>query len=494
MAVTKIHLIKTTLKKAIDYICNGDKTDSEIYVTTHLCSRENAHKEFELTKKQFGSRTKTLAHHLIQSFVPEEVSFEEAHQVGIELCEKILEGKYEYVLATHIDKDHIHNHIIFNSIDIDEGKVYHSYYGSYMNIRNQSDRLCNEHGLSVIDQETQKEINEIKRRKFVNWYDWNEDKKGKSYKSRFQFDMDRVIQKAINWEHFLKIMEQYGYEIKFGKYIAFKQKNQQRFTRAKTIGDNYTEEKIKERIKERIRNKDKDLGNIIDIKNNDKANSSKGYEHWATKHNLQTAASTLVEIRNKGFNSMEELERGISRLSIEKNELKRAFDKMSLEQNRIKEVVKHIQVCINKREHYEGYRKNPNDKIYMMMNRKDVEAYQKSYEEIDIFLKQFPHLRHVVLGELKAKSGKNLFKKLNERSKELQVKQEEIAKKHNSLAAQYEELEHLKVNMNDYLGRNKTEDKKESVIGAIKRHQADDKEKPKEKPKEKKEASKEAER
>lgn len=466
MAVTKIHPIKTTLKKAIDYICNGDKTDDEIYVTTHLCSRENAHKEFELTKKQFNSRTKTLAHHLIQSFVPEEVSFEEAHQVGIELCEKILGGKYEYVLATHIDKDHIHNHIIFNSIDVDEGKVYHSYYGSYTNIRNQSDKLCKEHNLSVIDQEIQKEINEIKRRKFVNWYDWNEDKKGKSYKSRLQFDMDRVIQKAISWEHFLKIMEQYGYEIKFGKYIAFKQKNQQRFTRAKTIGDNYTEEKIKERI----RNKDKDLGNIIDIKNNDKANSSKGYEHWATKHNLQTAASTLVEIRNKGFNSMEELERDISRLSIEKNELKREFDKLSWEQKRIKEVVKHIQICISKREHYEGYRKNPNDKIYMMMNRKDVESYQKSYEEIDIFLKQFPHLRHVVAGELKTKSSKNLFRKLNEHSKELQAKQEVIIKKHNSLAAQYDELEHLKVNMNDYLGRDKTEKKKESVIDTIKNH------------------------
>src|SRR3712207_8776132 len=94
---------------------------------------------------------------------------------------------------------------------------------------------------------------------------------------------------------------------------------------------------------------------------------------------------------------MEELERGISRISIEKNELKREFDKLSWEQKRIKEVIKHIQICINKREHYEGYRKNPNDKIYMMMNRKDVEAYQKSYEEIDIFLKQFPHLKHVVL-------------------------------------------------------------------------------------------------
>ena len=181
------------------------------------------------------------------------------------------------------------------------------------------------------------------------------------------------------------------YEIKRGKHIAFRSKNQQRFTRAKTIGANYTEE----RIKERILNKDKELGNIIDLKNNDKVKSIKGYEHWATKHNLKTSASTLVEIRNKGFKSMEELERSISRISVEKNDLKREYDKLSLEQKRIKEVVKHIQICISKREHYDGYRKNPNDKIYMMMNRKDVGAYQKSYEEIDVFLKQFPHLRHV---------------------------------------------------------------------------------------------------
>ena len=473
MAVTKIHPIKTTLKKAIDYICNGDKTDDEIYVTTHLCSRENAHKEFELTKKQFHSRTKTLAHHLIQSFVPEEVSFEEAHRVGIELCEKILGGKYEYVLATHIDKDHIHNHIIFNSIDVDDGKVYHSYYGSYMNIRNQSDKLCKEHNLSVIDQETQREINEIKRRKFVSWHDWNEDKKGSSYKSKLQFDIDRSIQQSFNWQDFLSKMESYGYEIKYGKHIAFRSKNQQRFTRAKTIGDNYTEE----RIKDRILNKEKELGNIVDIKNNDKAKSSRGYEHWAIKHNLKTAASTLVEIRHKGFKSMEELERGISRISIEKNDLKREFDKLSWEQKRIKEAVKHIQICISKREHYEGYRKNPNDKIYMMMNRKDVEAYQKSYAEIDIFLKQFPHLRHVVLEELKTKSSKNLFRILNENSKELQAKQEEIIKKHNSLAARYDELEHLKVNMNSYLGKIKTEDKKESVIGNIEKYKIEEHEK-----------------
>ena len=473
MAVTKIHPIKTTLKKAIDYICNGDKTDDEIYVTTHLCSRENAHKEFELTKKQFNSRTKTLAYHLIQSFVPEEVSFEEAHQVGMELCEKILEGKYEYVLATHIDKDHIHNHIIFNSIDVDEGKVYHSYYGSYMNIRNQSDRLCKEHNLSVIDQETQREINEIKRRKFVNWYDWNEDKKGSSYKSRLQFDIDRSIKQSVNWQDFLSKMESYGYEIKFGKHIAFRKKGQQRFTRAKTIGENYTEE----RIKVRILNKEKELGNIIDIKNIKKAKSSRGYEHWATKHNLKTAASTLIEIRDRGFNSMDELERGISRISIEKNELKREFDKLSWEQKRIKEVVKHIQICISKREHYEGYRKNPNDKIYMMMNRKDVEAYQKSYEEIDVFLKQFPYLKNTVLEGLRSKSGKNLFRKLNEHSKDLGLKQESIAKQHDSLMDEFIELKHLKNNMDDYIGREKTKKKKESVACLIKKYEVVDKEK-----------------
>lgn len=463
MAVTKIHSIKTTLKKAIDYICNGDKTDNEIYVTTHLCSRENAHKEFELTKKQFSSRTKTLAHHLIQSFVPEEVSFEEAHQVGIELCEKILEGKYEYVLATHIDKDHIHNHIIFNSIDVEEGKIYHSYYGSYMNIRNQSDRLCKEHNLSVIDQETQREINEIKRRKFVNWYDWNEDKKGSSYKSRLQFDIDRTIKQSINWQGFLSKMESYGYEIKYGKHIAFRSKNQQRFTRAKTIGANYTEE----RIKDRILNKDKELGNIIDIKNNEKVKSSKGYECWATKHNLKTATSTLIEIRDRGFNSMTELESEIKRLSSRTNQLRKKFRDKEFELKRIKEITKHLQTCINKKAHYDGYRKNPNDKIYMMMNKKDVEAYKEAYSEVEIFIKQFPHLKKEIMEGLKRGAGKSIFKELNQHSKSLHDIQKELVEEHDKLQEKRSELGKLKANIDQYLGRN--EEPKKSILQQIKR-------------------------
>ena len=184
---------------------------------------------------------------------------------------------------------------------------------------------------------------------------------------------------------------------------------------------------------------------------------------------MQVASKILLKIRDKGFNSMEALENGIQKISSQKNELKREFDKLSWEQKRIKEVIKHVQICMSKREHYESYRKNPNDKIYMMMNRKDVEAYQKSYEEIDVFLKQFPHLKDAVLEGLKKKSGKNLFRKLNEHSKALQVKQEVIAKKHNSLSAQYEELEHLKNNMNEYMGNEKTLEMqpKKSIIRQI---------------------------
>ena len=461
MAITNIHPIKSTLKAAIDYICNIEKTADEIYVSTHLCSRKNAHNEFALTKKQYNSKTKILAHHLIQSFAPNEVSFEEAHQVGKELCERILEGKYEYVLATHIDKNHIHNHIIFNSIDVEEGKVYHSYYGSYMKIRNQSDKLCEEHHLSVIDLETQKEINEIMKRKFVNWYDWNEDKKGNSYKSRLQFDIDRAIKKSLNWEDFLKIMDSYGYEIKQGKHIAFKSEKQQRFTRAKTISTNYTEDSIKNRIQ----NKNKEVGNIIDIKSSKKVKSSKGYENWATMHNLKTASETMVLIHEKGYASIHDLEKDLSKLSLSSNELRKEFKAKEFEQMRIKEIVRDLQICVNKKAHYDGYKKNPNDKIYKMINKKDIESYEKAYAEVEVFIKQFPHLKNIVVNGLKQNDNKFLFKSLNDCSRNLQSEMQVIAKNHNEIKEKYEELNRLKLNIDKFA--NKSDEPKKSIIKEI---------------------------
>lgn len=313
MAVTKIHPIKTTLKKSIDYICNKEKTDNEIYVTTYLCTRELAHKEFEMTRKEFRSKTKTLAHHLIQSFILGEVSFEKAHEVGKKLCDSIFDGKFEYVLAIHIDKGHIHNHIIFNSVDSIEGKIYRSYYGSYIKIRNESDRICREDNLSVIDSETSKEYSKVMNRVYENWYEWDQDKQGKSYKSKLQIDINRSIKSVNSFEEFLSKMKELGYEIKFGKHIAFKHKDKERFTRSKTLGINFTEEKIKERIK----NKNNEVDSIIDISKNLKVKNSKAYEFWATKHNLQTASKSILLLRQSGYKSKKEVDEKFNSLKKE---------------------------------------------------------------------------------------------------------------------------------------------------------------------------------
>ena len=136
MAVTKIHPIKTTLNKAVDYICNPDKTDNQILISSYGCSYQTADIEFGFTLSKARDKGDNLGHHLIQSFAPGEVSYEEAHRIGKELADKVLGGRYEYVLTTHIDKGHIHNHIIFCAVDFTTHRKYVSNKKSYYQIRN----------------------------------------------------------------------------------------------------------------------------------------------------------------------------------------------------------------------------------------------------------------------------------------------------------------------------------------------------------------------
>ena len=150
MAVTKTHPIKSTLKAAIDYICNPEKTDGKLLVSSYGCAAETADIEFSWTRRHAINKGTNLGRHLIQAFQPGEVTPEQAHEIGMELAKEILGGKYEFVLTTHIDKDHVHNHLIFNAVSFADHKHYHSNKRSYHDIRRTSDRLCKEHGLSVI--------------------------------------------------------------------------------------------------------------------------------------------------------------------------------------------------------------------------------------------------------------------------------------------------------------------------------------------------------
>ena len=177
MAITKIHPIKSTLNLAIDYITKSEKTDEKILVSSFKCHPSTAHIQFMKTREDNDTKGTVLARHLIQSFLPGEVNPIKAHEIGMELCKKILKGDYEFVLATHIDRGHIHNHIIFNNVNYKTGKCYQSNKKTYHKIRYQSDELCKENKLSVID-----EYYEAYKRKYKtagkSWYEYDQNKKG----------------------------------------------------------------------------------------------------------------------------------------------------------------------------------------------------------------------------------------------------------------------------------------------------------------------------
>lgn len=205
MAVTKTHPIKSTLKAAIDYICNPDKTDGKLLVSSFGCAAETADIEFEWTRRHAIDKGTHLGRHLIQAFEPGEVSPEEAHRIGMELAREVLGGKYEFVLTTHIDKDHVHNHLIFNAVSFTDHKHYHSNKRSYHEIRRASDRLCREHGLSVIVPGRDKGKSYIEHQAVQN---------GTSYKAKLKAAIDRLIPVSSSLEDLLGRLQREGYEIK----------------------------------------------------------------------------------------------------------------------------------------------------------------------------------------------------------------------------------------------------------------------------------------
>ena len=304
MAVTKTHPIKSTLKAAIDYICNPDKTDGKLLVSSFGCAAETADIEFEWTRRHAIDKGTHLGRHLIQAFEPGEVTPEEAHRIGMELAREVLGGKYEFVLTTHIDKDHVHNHLIFNAVSFTDHKHYHSNKHSYHEIRRASDRLCKEHGLSVIVPGRDKGKSYIEHQAAQN---------GTSYKAKLKAAIDRLIPTSSSLEDLLTRLQREGYEIKRGKYISARAPDQERFTRLKTLGADYTEEAVVSRIaggprsSRQPRQRNEKVSLLIDIQNNIKAQQSAGYQRWATIENLKRAAATMNFLTEHGIGSYEEL-------------------------------------------------------------------------------------------------------------------------------------------------------------------------------------------
>lgn len=311
MAVTKIKPIRGTVNKALAYILDPKKTDDQLYVSSFGCAASDAAaKEFEWTRnlavQQGMQMPKVIARHLIQSFDVGEVTPEQAHEIGKQFADEWLKGKYEYVIATHIDKGHCHNHIIFNAVNFVDYHAYRSNRRTYREMRQLSDEICKEHGLSVIPPS---------QSKGMDYKEYTEAKRGTSWKQKLKQTIDRCIITAKDWDEFLKLMQEAEYEIKPGKYVSFRAEGQERFTRAKTIGENYTEDRIKERIQGRnprrhsSRTASRGISLIGDIQRRIDAIGSKGYEHKAKLTILKEAARTLNYLTENNLLQYADLEK-----------------------------------------------------------------------------------------------------------------------------------------------------------------------------------------
>ena len=362
MAVTKIKPVKSTLSKALDYIENPDKTDGKMLISSFGCSYETADIEFGYTLSQALDKGNNLAFHLIQSFAPGEVDYEKAHEIGKQLADAVTKGQHEYVVTTHIDKGHIHNHIIFCAVNFVDHHKYNSNKRSYYGIRNMSDKLCRENGLSVVVPG--------KGSKGKSYAEYQAEKTGTSWKGKLKIAVDALIPQVSSFEELLQRLQAAGYEIKPGKYVSCRAPGQERFTRLKTLGADYTEEAIRERIAGRRAKAAKAPGEqrgvslLIDIENSIKAAQSKGYEQWAKIHNLKQAAKTMNFLTEHKIEQYADLVSRIEEMAAERGQ---AADALKNAEKRLADMavlIKNVSTYQKTKPVYDAYRKARNREKY----------------------------------------------------------------------------------------------------------------------------------
>ena len=437
MAVTKIKAIRGTLSKAIAYILNPEKTDEKLLVSSYGCASETAAREFEWTRKiaeQKGMNpVRIIARHVIQSFEIGEVTPELAHEIGKQFADEILGAKYEYVLTTHIDKDHVHNHLIFNAVDFVDYHAYKSYKRIYYDMREVSDRLCKENGLSVIPPS---------QNKGMGYKEYTEAKRGTSWKQKLKQTIDRLVITAKDYDDFLRLMQEAGYEIKTGKYISFRAEGQERFTRSKAIGENYTEERIKERIAGRTPRRSqrqttpKGISLIGDIQERIRLIDSKGYEYKAKLTILKEAARTLNYLTENNLLQYADLEKKVE-------DVHGSYDRTGKELKAVEARLREVQPLIKNISNYQ--RLKP---VYDAFQKaKDKPSFKAKHEAELVIFEAARSTLLAMQGEEKLPSLKTLQAEQQRLLDEQQRLYDERAK----LKKEARMIDTLKANVDDFL-------------------------------------------
>ena len=398
------------MSKAIAYILNPEKTDEKLLVSSYGCASETAAREFEWTRKiaeQKGMNpVRIIARHVIQSFEIGEVTPELAHEIGKQFADEILGGKYEYVLTTHIDKDHVHNHLIFNAVDFVDYHAYKSYKRIYYDMREISDRLCKENGLSVIPPS---------QNKGMGYKEYTEAKRGTSWKQKLKQTIDRLVITAKDYDDFLRLMQEAGYEIKTGKYISFRAEGQERFTRSKTIGENYTEERIKERIR------------LID---------SRGYEYKAKLTILTEAARTLNYLTENNLLQYADLEKKVE-------DVHSSYDRTGKELKGVEARLREVQPLIKNISNYQ--RLKP---VYDAFQKaKDKPGFKAKHEAELVIFEAARSTLLAIQGDEKLPS----LKTLQAEQAQLFEEQERLYAERNRFKKEAKQIETIKSNVDTFL-------------------------------------------
>ena len=463
MAYTKIHAIKASVGAAIKYICNPAKTDEQILIDSYGCSPETAPYDFKFSLSKGRSSDNNKAFHLIQSFMPEEVSYSEAHNIGIELADRLLEGKYSYVIATHIDHNHIHNHIVFCATDNINHKKYDDNRRSYYHIRQLSDELCESHNLSIISPGP---------KRGMKYNEWAARNNGTSWKAKLQTDIDDCIKISKNYEHFIALIKAKGYEIKgeeftdnAPKYISFRPLDGKQFIRGseRSLGPGYTKENIKNRIDTNIKShqnkipfpkkpspiisektqnellneKKKDLlkapPTALTNPNTDKMLNSPGLRQWANIQNLKAAAHIYAI-----YDTIEELQAKIEEKEVLFKTTKASLVAIEKKMKPASEILHYADMYITNLKYHNAYNRS-----------KDPDRYYRNH---DTELNLFNAAEHVLRDKYHINPAKMNYKNMQESYSLMEDKKTTLSTAWKSSEQELHELQVQLKALQEYLG------------------------------------------
>jgi len=433
--VAKGRTAAQSLGERTDYAKNPEKTEKGELVTAYRCDPFTVDEEFMLQKRLYhqlmgrSRRDDVMAYQIRQSFKPGEITPEEANRLGHELAMRFTKGRYSFIVATHTDRAHIHNHIVFNSTAIDGTRKFRNFYFSGLALQRLSDLICLENGLSVIEPVPYSE--RAKRTEYPQ-------------KETIRFgicsDIDAVMQKKPkDFSEFLSLMEQAGYEIKRGARIAVKGRNQKRFIRLSSLGDGYTEVDIravlageKERESEApgYQRPKKSINLIIDIQAK-LQEKGPGYARWATVYNLKQMSKTLLFLRDHKINSLEQLHTLASGRSSKRDELLSSIKAAEKRLTEIAALKKHIINYSKTRSTYEEYRKAGYSKKFFEAHREEIilhKAAKQAFDELGV--RKIPKVKELSAeyAELLAEKKKTYaeYRKTKDEAQELAIAERNI--------------------------------------------------------------------